>query len=110
MSNVHIDAEGWMRMEVHPGLSPRLTSSMKPFYFKFSHERHRMWYHEKETALLCNGSVEMEHVQSIKLKNDWNGVPGFGFTLHFISNDSSVSSQSNQPPRPLSFWCDSEQD
>ena len=23
MSNVHIDAEGWMRMEVHPGLSPK---------------------------------------------------------------------------------------
>merc|ERR1719192_1300321 len=56
-SGANFDLAGWMKMEVSPTLSPR--STLKSYYFKFSHERARMWYHDKETSVMCTGTVEL---------------------------------------------------
>jgi len=88
-SNVSIDHKGWMKMAVHQGMS----SSLRPYYFKFSHQRERMWYHDKETAVNCSGTVEIEYVQSVELVD---GDHGFGFEI--IAD------------RKLVLWCDTERD
>merc|ERR550525_1199076 len=93
-TNRKYDKSGWMKTEeAYQGSSPlsplsrlRYANSFKTYFFKFSHQRHRLWYHEKETSVVCIGFVEMENVISVEIKKATKSMEnekgfGFGFEL-----------------------------